>query len=96
MVIKKNTPIMFKMMTTQQITGSLVGFQEWLTLTQTIQIIDYFNELNLQSFFGRANINLANEKYLLTAIHLELMALHSLHPENRWGYFPSAALAWKG
>ncbi|MEP3838098.1 MAG: SusC/RagA family TonB-linked outer membrane protein [Algibacter sp.] len=53
----------------------------------------YFNELNLQSFFGRANINLAN-KYLLTA-SLRADGSSFFTEENRWGYFPSAALAWK-
>ncbi|UKM64359.1 SusC/RagA family TonB-linked outer membrane protein [Flavobacteriaceae bacterium GSB9] len=53
----------------------------------------YFNELNLQSFFGRANINLAN-KYLLTA-SFRADASSFFTEENRWGYFPSAAVAWK-
>jgi TonB-linked SusC/RagA family outer membrane protein len=53
----------------------------------------YFNELNLQSFFGRANINLAN-KYLLTA-SFRADGSSFFTEENRWGYFPSAALAWK-
>lgn len=53
----------------------------------------YFNELNLQSFFGRANINLAN-KYLLTA-SFRADGSSFFTEDNRWGYFPSAALAWK-
>lgn len=53
----------------------------------------YFNELNLQSFFGRANINLGN-KYLLTA-SFRADGSSFFTEENRWGYFPSAALAWK-
>lgn len=53
----------------------------------------YFNELNLQSFFGRANINLSN-KYLLTA-SFRADGSSFFTEENRWGYFPSAALAWK-
>ncbi|MDO5977814.1 SusC/RagA family TonB-linked outer membrane protein [Flavivirga spongiicola] len=53
----------------------------------------FFNELNLQSFFGRANINLAN-KYLLTA-SFRADGSSFFTEENRWGYFPSAALAWK-
>ncbi|KAA5828012.1 SusC/RagA family TonB-linked outer membrane protein [Algibacter amylolyticus] len=53
----------------------------------------FFNELNLQSFFGRANINLTN-KYLLTA-SFRADASSFFTEENRWGYFPSAALAWK-
>lgn len=53
----------------------------------------FFNELNLQSFFGRANINLGN-RYLLTA-SLRADGSSFFTEENRWGYFPSAALAWK-
>ncbi|WP_298494966.1 TonB-dependent receptor [uncultured Algibacter sp.] len=53
----------------------------------------YFNELNLQSFFGRANINL-NNKYLVTA-SLRADGSSFFTEDNRWGYFPSAALAWK-
>ncbi|QTE22455.1 SusC/RagA family TonB-linked outer membrane protein [Polaribacter cellanae] len=53
----------------------------------------YFNELNLQSFFGRANLNLAN-KYLVT-LSLRADGSSFFTKENRWGYFPSAALAWK-
>jgi len=53
----------------------------------------FFNELNLQSFFSRANINLA-DKYLLTA-SFRADGSSFFTEENRWGYFPSAALAWK-
>ncbi|CAM1366936.1 SusC/RagA family TonB-dependent receptor precursor [Tenacibaculum litopenaei] len=53
----------------------------------------YFNELNLQSFFGRANIDLAN-KYLVT-LSLRADGSSLFRPSKRWGYFPAAALAWK-
>ena len=53
----------------------------------------YFNELNLQSFFGRANIGL-NENYLFT-FSLRADASSLFTEENRWGYFPSAAFAWQ-
>jgi len=53
----------------------------------------YFNELNLQSFFGRTNINLG-DKYLLTmSIRADGSSLFT--EDNRWGYFPAAALGWK-
>lgn len=53
----------------------------------------YFNPLNLQSFFGRVNLNLA-EKYLVTAsIRADASSLFS--EDERWGYFPAAAIAWK-
>jgi iron complex outermembrane receptor protein len=53
----------------------------------------FFNELNLQSYFGRANVNLGN-RYLLTA-SFRADGSSFFTEENRWGYFPSAALAWK-
>jgi TonB-linked SusC/RagA family outer membrane protein len=53
----------------------------------------YFNELNLQSVFGRANIGLY-ENYLLT-FSLRADASSLFTEKNRWGYFPSAAFAWQ-
>ena len=53
----------------------------------------YFNPLNLQSFFARTNINL-NDKYLVT-LSLRADGSSLFTKENRWGYFPAAALAWK-
>ncbi len=53
----------------------------------------YFNELNLQSFFGRANINFT-DKYLLT-LSLRVDGSSLFTARNRWGYFPAAAFAWK-
>jgi len=53
----------------------------------------YFNELNLQSFFGRANVNLGN-RYLLTA-SFRADGSSFFTEENRWGYFPAIAIAWK-
>jgi len=53
----------------------------------------YYNVLNLQSFFGRSNINIL-DKYLLTfSIRADASSLFT--KENRWGYFPAGALAWK-
>lgn len=53
----------------------------------------YYNLLNLQSFFGRTNIDLA-KKYLIT-LSLRSDGSSLFRKENRWGYFPAAALAWK-
>ncbi|UZD40188.1 SusC/RagA family TonB-linked outer membrane protein [Capnocytophaga ochracea] len=46
----------------------------------------------LMSFFGRANYSYKN-RYLLTAT-LRADASSKLNPNDRWGYFPSVALAW--
>lgn len=47
---------------------------------------------NLQSFFGRAIIDLY-DKYMLTAT-LRADASSKLNPNDRWGLFPSVAVAW--
>lgn len=44
------------------------------------------------SYFGRLNYSYQG-KYLLTAT-LRADASSKLNPDDRWGYFPSAALAW--
>ncbi len=53
----------------------------------------YYNELNLQSFFGRGNLSLL-DKYLFT-VSFRADASSLFSKENRWGYFPAAAFAWK-
>jgi iron complex outermembrane receptor protein len=53
----------------------------------------YYTELNLQSFFGRTNLNFAG-KYLVT---LSVRAdASSVFPKNdKWALFPAAAVAWR-
>ncbi len=53
----------------------------------------YFNELNLQSFFGRTNLNLL-DKYLIT-LSVRADGSSLFNKDNRWGIFPAAAFAWK-
>lgn len=50
-------------------------------------------QYRLESYFGRANINI-DQKYLLTAT-LRRDASSKFSPENRVGYFPSLAFAWR-
>lgn len=57
------------------------------------QDTDYESEYYIVSFFGRLNYTLKN-KYLLTAT-LRYDGTSRFHEDNRWGLFPSAALAWK-
>lgn len=45
------------------------------------------------SFFGRANYGF-RERYLFTAT-LRADAASNFGPDKQWGYFPSAALAWR-
>ncbi|MFV0564694.1 MAG: SusC/RagA family TonB-linked outer membrane protein [Flavobacteriaceae bacterium] len=47
----------------------------------------------LLSYFGRLNYDYKG-KYLFTA-SLRADASSKLNPDDRWGYFPSAAIAWK-
>jgi iron complex outermembrane receptor protein len=54
---------------------------------------EYINENFLVSFFGRLNYTLDN-KYLLT-FTLRDDGSSRFSEENRWGLFPSVALAWK-
>lgn len=46
----------------------------------------------LLSYFGRVNYDF-NSKYLITAT-LRADASSKLNPKDRWGYFPSVAVAW--
>lgn len=54
--------------------------------------IDFETENTLISFYGRLNYTL-NDKYLLTAT-LRDDGSSRFSPDNRWGLFPSVALAW--
>ena len=54
---------------------------------------NYKNVLNLQSFFGRSNIDILN-KYLFTLTYRADAS--SLFPsDKRWGHFPAVGFAWK-
>ncbi|MGV6846288.1 MAG: SusC/RagA family TonB-linked outer membrane protein [Lutibacter sp.] len=57
------------------------------------ETFDYYNQLNLQSYFGRLKYSLA-DKYLLTLTYRR-DGSSRFSKENRWGNFPSAAFAWK-
>lgn len=53
----------------------------------------YSADDKLLSFFGRVNYNF-KDRYLLTAT-FRADASSKFSKENRWGYFPSAAVAWR-
>jgi len=56
--------------------------------------VDTFDNTDeLQSFFGRVNYTIA-DKYLFTAT-LRADGSSRFGPNNQYGYFPSAAFAWK-
>ncbi|WP_327984461.1 SusC/RagA family TonB-linked outer membrane protein [Bergeyella porcorum] len=50
--------------------------------------------INLQAFFGRLNLGLKNNRYLLT-VNYRKDGSSRFSKENRWGDFGGAALAWK-
>ena len=57
-------------------------------------INDYYSaDDKLLSFFGRVNYNF-KDRYLLTAT-FRADASSKFSADNRWGYFPSAAVAWR-
>jgi len=62
--------------------------------TQPTMAMTNYGENALMSFFGRVNYNLNNNKYLFTAT-LRADGSSKFRPENRWGYFPSASVAWQ-
>lgn len=66
-----------------------------LTTLGTPQSVNNFNnpEDNLLSYFGRINYDL-KEKYLFTAT-FRADGSSKFLGDNKWGYFPSAAVAWK-
>ena len=51
------------------------------------------SEWAIESYFGRLNYNLL-DRYLITAT-LRADGSSSFGPNNRWGWFPSAAFAWR-
>ncbi len=53
----------------------------------------YYNELNLQSFIARSNIDILN-RYLFT-LTFRADASSLFKKDQRWGYFPAVGFAWK-
>ncbi|MCU0467095.1 MAG: TonB-dependent receptor [Arcicella sp.] len=62
-------------------------------IRESLNNVRYVNILNLQSFFGRSNVDLYN-RYLFTfTVRADAS---SLFPEGkRWGIFPAVGFAWK-
>lgn len=67
----------------------LSGLDQGIPLSNTSVI----TESALQSFFGRINYNYRS-KYLFT-FSFRADGSSKFAPENRWGYFPSGAFAWR-
>ena len=81
------------------------GFPDWISAAEAWKLTNIQgttpynieNTLNpddkLFSFFGRVNYNYKS-KYLLTAT-FRADASSKFSEDNRWGFFPSAAVAWR-
>ncbi len=86
-----------------QVTSELHGFPSAFDFNTSVNLTTqgtpfsvnnfYSPEDKLLSFFGRANYDYKN-KYLLTATY-RIDGSSKFLGDNRWGYFPSAAFAWK-
>jgi iron complex outermembrane receptor protein len=82
-------------------------FQDWKTKDRNFDVTDYdggyivsepthlsdIGQNTLISFYGRANYDLLS-KYLLT-VTLRYDGSSRFTKDNRWGLFPSVALAWR-
>jgi TonB-linked SusC/RagA family outer membrane protein len=53
----------------------------------------YYNKTVLESYFGRANVDLA-DKYLFT-FTMRADGSSLFKKDKRWGYFPAAGFAWR-
>lgn len=51
------------------------------------------SQWGIMSYFGRASYNY-DSKYLITA-NIRMDGSSKLHPDNRWGTFPSVSAAWR-
>jgi len=54
----------------------------------------YYNRYNLQSFFGRSNIDIL-DKYLFTLTFRADASSLFQGLDKTWGYFPAVGFAWK-
>ncbi|MFH6767885.1 TonB-dependent receptor [Gaetbulibacter aquiaggeris] len=88
---------------TNEVTSEIQGFPKFFDFDTSrkltsqgipLTVDNYYSpDDKLLSFFGRANYDYKN-RYLLTATYRADGSSKFLG-NNRWGYFPSAAVAWK-
>ena len=69
-----------------------VGYHN-LGISQTQTVTSSWSQWSLRSFLGRISYTLLN-RYLLT-LSYRADGTSKFQDPNKWGYFPSAALAWK-
>lgn len=62
-------------------------------LAQTVNVLNPVqSDFSILSFLGRANVNLYEGKYIVSGIIRADGS--SKFPSKKWGYFPSASIAW--
>lgn len=76
----------------EAIPNDYFGFYKFGTGAVQSRPYSHYTESNLLSYLGRLNYNY-QKKYYLTA-SLRADASSKFRDENKWGYFPSAALSW--
>ncbi|MEM8939157.1 MAG: TonB-dependent receptor [Bacteroidota bacterium] len=64
-----------------------------ITNADTLSVVEFKERSRLMSFIGRINYS-ANDKYLFT-FSFRADGSTKFGPNNKWGYFPSTAVAWK-
>ncbi|MEM6813838.1 MAG: TonB-dependent receptor, partial [Bacteroidota bacterium] len=64
-----------------------------ITSADTLSVVEFKERSRLMSFIGRINYS-ANDKYLFT-FSFRADGSTKFGPNNKWGYFPSTAVAWK-
>ena len=89
--------------TNNEVTSEIQGFPKDFSFDRTVKLTTqgtpqsvnnfYSPDDRLLSFFGRVNYDFKS-KYLLTAT-FRADGSSKFLSDNRWGYFPSAAVAWK-
>ena len=75
------------------LTSDLLGPNGVPTARRLVSRLDNVRESKLASFFARANYTLA-DRYLLT-LSVRRDGSSRFGPDNQWGTFPAAALAWR-
>lgn len=74
-------------------TNAATGVRELSPIDPFNENNRYYNAQNLQSFFGRTNVDLV-DRYLFT-FTLRADASSFFNEASRWGYFPAVGFAWK-
>ncbi|MEQ9298481.1 MAG: TonB-dependent receptor [Cyclobacteriaceae bacterium] len=64
-----------------------------ITNADTLNVVPFKERSRLLSYLARANYSI-NDKYLVT-FSFRADGSTKFGPNNKWGYFPSGALAWK-